>query len=64
MDYLISKTGEKLPIEKVKILITVKTYPLPSTAYQETVCTAGVKEDGTWIRLYPVRFRYLLDSQR
>jgi len=30
MDYLISKTGEELPIEKVKVLITVKTYPLPS----------------------------------
>lgn len=64
MDYLISKTGEKLPIEKVKVLITVKTYPLPSTAHQEIVCTAGVKEDGTWIRLYPVRFRYLPYSQQ
>lgn len=59
MDYLISKTGGKLPIEKVKVLITVKTYPLPSKEYQETVCTAGVKEDGTWIRLYPVPFRHL-----
>ena len=64
MDYLISKTGEKLPIEKVKVLITVKTYPLPSKVNQETVCTAGVKEDGTWIRLYPVRFRYLPYGQQ
>ena len=59
MDYLISKTGEKLPIEKVKVLIAVKTYPLPSKEYQETVCTAGVREDGTWIRLYPVPYRHL-----
>lgn len=44
---------------KEKILITVKTYPLPSRKYQELVCTAGVREDGSWVRLYPVAFRYL-----
>lgn len=41
----------------VKILITVKTYPTPSKTYNELVCTAGVKEDGSWIRLYPIQFR-------
>lgn len=44
--------------EKVKVLITVKTYPLPSETYQELVCTAGVLEDGSFIRLYPIDFRY------
>lgn len=40
-----------------KVLITVKTYPTLSAKYDELVCTAGFKEDGTWIRIYPVPFR-------
>ncbi|MBS1753567.1 MAG: hypothetical protein KF741_13180 [Ferruginibacter sp.] len=40
-----------------KVLITVKTYPTISTKYEELVCTAGFKEDGNWIRIYPVQFR-------
>lgn len=40
-----------------KVLITVKTYPTLSSKYDELVCTAGFREDGTWIRLYPVPFR-------
>lgn len=40
-----------------KILILVKTYPNPSQKYEETVCTAGITEDGNWIRLYPLNFR-------
>lgn len=40
-----------------KILITVKTYPTLSAKYDELVCTAGFREDGTWIRLYPIAFR-------
>lgn len=43
--------------ERIKLLITVKTYPLPSTKYEEVVCTAGVLEDGTFIRLYPIDYR-------
>jgi hypothetical protein len=49
-----------VPAERKRILVTVKTYPNPSTAYDETVCTAGVDLDsGDLIRLYPVRFRHL-----
>ncbi len=44
--------------EKLKVLITVKTYPLPSEGYQELVCTAGVLPDGSFIRLYPIDYRY------
>ena len=44
-------------VERVKVLITVKTYPLPSTKYEETVCTAGVLEDGSFVRLYPIDYR-------
>ncbi|MBC8043752.1 MAG: hypothetical protein IAF08_09955 [Rhizobacter sp.] len=40
-----------------KVLIAVKTYPTISTKYEELVCTAGFREDGRWIRIYPVRFR-------
>lgn len=40
-----------------KVLITVKTYPTISKKYEELVCTAGFREDGTWIRIYPVQFR-------
>jgi len=44
--------------KRIKILITVKTYPLPSRKYGELVCTAGVLEDGSFIRLYPIDYRY------
>lgn len=39
------------------VLITVKTYPTISAKYDELVCTAGFREDGTWVRIYPVPFR-------
>lgn len=46
-------------MQKEKILITVKTYPTLSSTYGELACTAGIKEDGSWIRIYPVPFRRL-----
>lgn len=49
---------------KERILITVKTYPTLSRKYGETVCTAGIREDGSWIRLYPVPFRRLGDKEQ
>jgi len=42
-----------------KVLITVKTYPALSEKYDELVCTAGFREDGSWIRIFPVPFRKL-----
>ncbi len=47
-----------------RILITVKTYPTLSKKYGETVCTAGIREDGTWLRLYPVPFRRLGEAEQ
>lgn len=47
-----------------RILITVKTYPTLSQKYGETVCTAGVREDGSWVRLYPVPFRRLEEKEQ
>lgn len=49
---------------KERVLITVKTYPTLSKSYTELVCTAGFREDGSWIRIYPSPFRFLDDSQR
>src|SRR5262245_57323040 len=51
-------------MDKERILITVKTYPTLSRKYGETVCTAGVRADGSWVRLYPVPFRRLDDKQQ
>jgi hypothetical protein len=45
--------------ELTKVLITVKTYPTISRKYDELVCTAGLLEDGTWVRIYPLPFRKL-----
>lgn len=50
--------------EHLKILITVKTYPIPSSKYDELVCTAGVTEEGDFVRLYPINFRDLPYIQR
>lgn len=51
-------------MERMKVLITVKTYPIPSARYDELVCTAGVREDGSFVRLYPLNFRELNVNQR
>ncbi len=51
-------------METLKVLITVKTYPIPSSKYDELVCTAGVTKDGNFIRLYPINFRDLPYSQQ
>lgn len=51
-------------MERLKVLITVKTYPIPSSKYDELVCTAGVREDGSFVRLYPINFRDLPFGQQ
>lgn len=55
-----------LPLElpNARVLITVKTYPLPSSTYGELVCTAGLLNGEKWIRIYPVPFRFLKDDQQ
>jgi hypothetical protein len=47
-----------------RVLITVKTYPTLSRKYGETVCTAGLRPDGTWMRIYPVPFRRLGEEEQ
>ena len=46
-------------MSRFKVLLTVTTYPLPSKSYDELVCTAGVLEDGSWIRIYPMPLSFL-----
>jgi hypothetical protein len=49
---------------RTKVLITVKTYPTLSKTYKELVCTAGIKQDGSWVRIYPVPFRSMEEYKR
>ncbi len=51
-----------MPIER--ILITVKTYPTISSRYDELVCTAGLREDGSWIRIFPVQYRQIENYEK
>ena len=58
---MIQSTPEQ---RKLRVLITVKTYPIPSSKYDELVCTAGVTETGDFVRLYPINFRDLPDDKQ
>ena len=49
---------------KERVLITVKTYPTLSRKHGETVCTAGIRPDGSWVRIYPVPFRRLEQEEQ
>lgn len=53
-----------MTMEHKRIFILVKAYPEISKRYGEVVCTAGIQEDGTWIRLYPVPFRRLKEDKQ
>jgi hypothetical protein len=46
-----------------RVLITVRTYPVPAQKNIEVSCSAGVTSDGKWIRLFPVPWR-LMDYDR
>ncbi|WP_379551724.1 hypothetical protein [Qipengyuania sp. DGS5-3] len=46
-----------MPVSDEQILILCKTYPSPSEKYVETSCVAGIRTDGSLIRLFPVPFR-------
>lgn len=49
---------------KKRVLVTVRTYPVPSKSSIEVSCTAGIDEDGHWIRFFPVPFRFLHEDKR
>ena len=37
-----------------RILVVVKAAPEPSKKYGDCICTAGITDEGEWMRLYPV----------
>jgi hypothetical protein len=45
-------------------LIVVKTYPSPAWNGVEVSCTAAVDNDGNWMRIFPVPFRFLSTDKR
>ena len=47
------------PIQQKRVLITVRTYPTPAKKGVEVSCTAGVTEEGKWIRLFPIPYRFM-----
>lgn len=46
-------------ISQSRVTILVKASPQPSKKHNETVCCAGIDDQGQWKRLFPVRFRQL-----
>lgn len=40
--------------QKKRVLVTVKAAPERSRKYGECVCTAGITDEGEFIRLYPI----------
>jgi hypothetical protein len=50
--------------QQKKVLVTVKTYPTPASKGAEVSCTAGVTDDGKWIRLFPIPFRFMGGNQQ
>lgn len=53
--------------KSIRLVVTVKSYPQPSSRYHESVCVAGIRTDTSdpkWVRLYPVQFRDLPEEKQ
>ena len=51
----------------IRLVVTVKSYPQPSSRYHESVCVAGIRTDTKtpeWVRLYPLQFRDLPEEKQ
>lgn len=51
-------------VQNKKALIVVRTYPVPEEDGVESSCTAAVTEQGEWLRLFPMPYRFLPQKQR
>jgi hypothetical protein len=51
-------------VERITMLVTAKTYPTISSRYNETVCTAGITDNGLFVRIYPICYRSLPQNER
>jgi hypothetical protein len=49
---------------KKRALIVVRTYPVPARSTVEASCTAGITDDGKWIRLFPIPYRSLDEDKQ
>ena len=47
-----------------RVLITIRTYPAPARRGVEVSCTGGLTDDGKWIRLFPIPYRFLSYDKR
>jgi hypothetical protein len=45
-------------------LIVARTYPIPAKSGVEVSCTAAITNDGKWLRLHPVPYRFLDNDKR
>jgi len=50
--------------EKKRITIVTKAYPEPSTKHGDVACTAGITDEGDWIRLYPIDMRHFIGKNK
>jgi hypothetical protein len=50
--------------ETKKALIVVRTYPTPAKKGAEVSCTAAITDQGEWLRLFPVPWRYLAAEEQ
>jgi len=50
--------------EKKFVIIITKAYPEPSSKYGDVACTAGITDEGEWIRLYPIDMRHFIGKQK
>ena len=50
---------------RLRVRILVKAFPQPSEKHEETVCCAGITEDGRQLlRLFPIRYRRLPEAHQ
>lgn len=50
--------------EKKTVTIVTKAYPEQSKRHGSVACTAGITNDGKWIRLYPIDMRYFVGNNK
>jgi len=51
-------------IHKARVLIAVKTYPMPSGKDGELVSAAGLLDGEKWVRIYPLPYAFLTDGSK
>ncbi len=50
--------------ETKRVFVVVKTYPNPAHKGTEVSCTAAITQAGSWLRLFPVPFRFLDEDKQ